>query len=371
MMVQPIRSTDGTGTLSYLVADERTKEAILIDPNIEDMKKIGEMIESAGVKLMYVLDTHTHVDHVSGSAELKRLYGSKTVMHENTKLKGPAEIQASDKIGVGETVRENIKMPVDRYVVDGDTVTVGSLAAQVLFTPGHTDNHIAVAVGNALFTGDLLLIGQAGRSDLPGGNAEQQYDSLFKKILPLPDNMKMYPGHDYQGLEFSYLGDEKTNNLFLQQRTKAEYVEFVNQFFPPLSEATASGNKMTLQCGVARVPQSSDNLRTLGPQELANLLKSENKPMLLDVRDPFELTQMGAIDGVVNIPIGELPMKLHELPSDKSTSLVCVCASGSRSTEACYLLQRNGYTNVKNLNGGTIGWIKSGFGVKRPTHVAG
>ena len=371
MILQQIRSTDGTGTLSYLLGDERTKEAILIDPNIEDVKKIGEMIESAGVKLTYVLETHTHVDHVSGSAELKRLYGSKTVMHENTKLKGAAEIQASEKIGVGETVRKNISMPVDRYVRDGDTVLIGSLTAQVLFTPGHTDNHIAIVVESTLFTGDLLLIGQAGRSDLPGGNAEQQYDSLFKTVLPLSDTMKMYPGHDYQDLEFSYLGDEKENNPFLQPRTKAEYVEFVNEFFPPLSEATASGDKMTLQCGVARVPQPSDNLQTLGPHELANLLKTGNKPMLLDVREPFELVQMGAIEDVVNIPIGELPMRLHELPSDKSTAIVSVCASGSRSAEASYLLQRNGYTNVKNLKGGTIGWVKNGFGVKRRAPVAG
>ena len=157
----------------------------------------------------------------------------------------------------------------------------------------------------------------------------------------------------------------------MQKRTKAEYVEFVSQFFPPLTEATAGGNKMTLQCGVSRVPQPSDSLQAIDPQELAEILKTGSKPVLLDVREPFELMQMGAIDGVINIPIGELPMRLHELPSDKTTSLVCVCSSGSRSTEACYLLQRNGYKNVKNLKEGTIGWIKNGFGVKRPTQVVG
>ena len=371
MKVQQIRSTDGTGTLSYLVSDEQTKEGILIDPNVEDLKEVGEVIKNAGVKLVHVLDTHTHVDHVSASAELRKFYGSTTVMHENTKRKGEREIQESDKIGVGETVRQNIGMSVDRYVQDGDTVRIGSLAARVLFTPGHTDNHIAILVEDALFTGDLLLIGQAGRSDLPGGNAEQQYDSLFHTILPLPDATKMYPGHDYQNLEFAYLGDEKKNNPFLQRRTKAEYVEFVSEFFPPLSEAASSGNKMTLQCGVARVPQSSESLPAVSPQELANLLKQANKPLLLDVREPFELMQMGAVDGVINIPIGELPHRLDELPSDKNASVVAICASGSRSTEAGYLLQRNGYKGVKNLKGGTIAWIKSGFPVKRPSPVAG
>ena len=370
MLLLQLRSTDGTGTLSYLVADEQAKAAMLIDPNTEDLEAIRRMVKSAGVTVTHLLETHTHVDHVSATPELKKLYGSQVVMHENTKLKDSSVIAAADKIGVGDAVRANLTIPVDRYVHDGDAVAIGSLTAHLIFTPGHTDNHIAVLVEDALFTGDLLLIGQAGRSDLPGGNTEQQYDSLFQKILPLPDSTRMYPGHDYQDQEFSYLGDEKRNNPFLQPRTKAEYVEFVQEFFPPLTEATAQGGKMTLQCGTTRVPQTSETLNNITPQELAALLKSNRPPIIVDVREPFELMRMGAIEGVRNIPIGQLSKRMGELPAEKDASLVFVCASGNRSAEACYLSQRNGYTNVLNLKGGTIAWIKNGLKVTRPSQVA-
>ncbi|MFN0158651.1 MAG: MBL fold metallo-hydrolase [Bacteroidota bacterium] len=362
MQVTQIRSTDGTGTLSYIIQDPATAVAVIIDPNKEDIPALEGLLIQTGARLTHIIDTHTHVDHVSGANPLREKFGAIVVMHENTKNKWKI-IDQGDKFGIGDTLRANAAITVDQYTRGEETITTGPLELRMLFTPGHTDNHIAVLVGDALFTGDLLLIGQAGRSDLPGGDPGQQYDSLFTTILPLPDSIKMYPGHDYEGNEFSYLRDEKRNNPFLQKRTKPEYIEFVKNFFPPIAEEAVRGGKMTLQCGTQRVMQPSDKVRNVTPSQLAELLTKAAKPHVLDVREPFELTSFGAIEGVQNIPVGQLVMRRGDLPADKAVEIVCVCQSGGRSLEAAHVLQSNGYTNVLNLVGGTVGWVKAGYKV--------
>jgi glyoxylase-like metal-dependent hydrolase (beta-lactamase superfamily II)/rhodanese-related sulfurtransferase len=361
MNVIQIRSTDGTGTLSYILADGAS--AVVIDPNVEEVQAIAQKIRSANVTLTHIFDTHTHADHVSGAGELQKIFGAKIVMHENTKNKW-AIVDQGDKFGIGDTLRANAKIPVDVYVNDGDEIRTGGMIMRVLFTPGHTDNHITLHADDNLFTGDLLLIGQAGRSDLPGGNAEDQYESLTNKILPLPDSTRIYPGHDYEKNEFALLGAERHTNPFLARRTKTEYVRFVQDFFPPLSES-AAGGKMTLQCGAQRVPQQSDRFRSVSARDLRKMIEEGFSGTLLDVREPRELTTLGAINGVRNISVRQLQQRVAELPSDKSTPIVAICASGSRSTEAAHILQQLGYTDVMNLTGGTIRWMQEGNPVIR------
>jgi glyoxylase-like metal-dependent hydrolase (beta-lactamase superfamily II)/rhodanese-related sulfurtransferase len=365
MDIQQIRSKDGTGTLSYLLTDSQAGTGVVIDPNIEDVEGITELIRRAGITLTHIVDTHTHVDHISAAGELRGRFRAEVVMHENTKNKWKV-VDQGDRFGIGETLRANAKVPVDRYVRDGDTIVSGGMTLTLLHTPGHTDNHLTVLAGNNAFTGDLLLIGQAGRSDLPGGSGEEQYDSLFNKILPLPDSLKIYPGHDYADNEYSLLGEEKRSNPFLQHRSREEYVEFVRDFFPPIAEATAAGGKMTLQCGTQRVVQPGEGLRSITPAELASQLSGGLRPFILDVREPFELAAFGAIEGVVNIPMRQLGSRMADLPVDKNTPIVCVCQSGSRSLEATHYLLRQGYSNVLNLSGGTGTWRRAGFAVVRP-----
>lgn len=363
MNITQIRSTDDTGTLSYLVSDDST--AFLIDPNVEDVSRIGKIIREKRVQLTHIIDTHTHADHVSGAAELQQQFGAKIVMHENTKNKWKV-VNQGDKFGIGDILRANAKIPIDVYVNDDDELTVGTLNPRILFTPGHTDNHISVLIEDAVFTGDLLLIGQAGRSDLPGGNTEDQYDSLMTKIMTLPDATKIYPGHDYEGNEFAVLAHEKQTNPFLKRRTIAEYVQFVQDFFPPIADAV-EGGKVILQCGAQRVAQAGDTFKNISANELREMLGNGSRPALLDVREPLELMMMGAIEGVQNISVRQLMMREQELPRDKSKPVVAICASGNRSVEAAHVLQQLGYTNVLNLVGGTGGWIRSGFPVERRT----
>ncbi len=364
MIFKQIRSNDGTGTLSYLLADPTTGRGILIDPNVNDLQKLIYTLEEEGVELAHVIDTHTHADHVSAAGELKKLFGATLIMHQETKNKWRV-VDEGDKFGIGDILRKNAALEVDRFVQDGDEIELDDLKITVLFTPGHTDNHISLSIQDMLFTGDLLLIGQAGRSDLPGGNTEAQWESLTKKILVLPDATKIYPGHDYENNTFSYLREEKIANPFLKIRTKDEYLSFVADFFPPLAEST-EGGAVTLQCGTKRVADHAEGFRDIDPAELERMLASDVPVTLLDVREPFELMAFGAIPGVINVPGTRLVSRLAEFEERKSEPLVVICQSGNRSYEVAHYLAKSGFTRVYNLKGGTSGWMYSGRAVERP-----
>ncbi len=368
MILRQIRSTDGTGTLSYLVADEGTKKGVLIDPNIEDIQQILSLAADLGVTMEQVIDTHTHVDHVSGAGELKRLLGTPLLMHENTRHKWKV-VGEGDAFGIGDILRANAALEVDRELRHGETISVGSVQLTVLHTPGHTDNHIGLLCEDALFTGDLLLIGQAGRSDLPGGNPKDQYDSIFNHVLSLPDTTRIFPGHDYEEREYALLGAEKRTNPFLRPRTEKEYMEFVADFFPPVVDTVQDG-KMTLQCGTKRVEMSTTAFKNISPGELAAALKTDQSFYLLDVREPIELVAFGAIPGVTNIPTREILTRREELPPERSDKIAVVCQSGNRSYEVAHLLAREGYVNVYNLKGGTTAWKMEGHPTIRPVQAA-
>lgn len=363
MIFKQIRSTDGTGTLSYLLADKITNEAVIIDPNFEDTQKFLYMIDEIGITLKYIIDTHTHADHISAAGELKNLTGAKVVMHEKTKDKWQI-VDQGDKFGIGDILRTNAKISIDKYVNDNDILNFGSLKLKIIHTPGHTDNHISVLCEDKLFTGDLLLIGQAGRSDLPGGDPSDQYDSLFKKILNLPENTRIYPGHDYENNEYSSIKDEIQNNPFLEKRTKDEYILFVKEFFPPVADLD-DGEKVILQCGTKRVSTTNEKFTNISPPELKEMLENDPSLYLMDVREPFELMAFGAIPGVNNLPTSQLSNRINEIPNDKNIPLVVICQSGNRSSEVSHFLNSKGYQNIYNLYGGTSGWVMNGFEVER------
>ncbi|MFA6467804.1 MAG: MBL fold metallo-hydrolase [Bacteroidota bacterium] len=363
LRVHQLRSSDGTGTLTYLLIDESSHRAAVIDPNKEDLEQIKRAIKEQRAVLEYVIDTHTHVDHISCANELRSEFSARTVMHENTKNKWKV-VDEGDKFGVGDILRANAKNEVDVYVNDGDKLPLGNSELTILFTPGHTDNHIAVLADGNVFTGDLLLIGQAGRSDLPGGSAEEQYESFTNKILILPDSTKIYPGHDYDDNEFVLLGQERRSNPFLQQQSKEEFVALVKEFFPPVAD-TVEGGKVILQCGTMRVATTVENFTAISSQELEKMMINEPSLFILDVREQRELTSFGHIPHVTNIPSWQLAKRLTELPP-KSQKIVVVCQSGGRSFEAAHMLVKNGFQKVYNLKQGTMGWMMSGKKIERP-----
>lgn len=188
---------------SYIIADEAKKEAAVVDPSFNADIIIQTCINQ-GLNVKYVIDTHGHGDHTAGNGEVKERFDSKIVAHKLSNVKK------------------------DLGVADGDTINVGSLPIRVIYTPGHTQDSICLLVDGKLLTGDTLFVGECGRTDMPGGSAEDMYHSLFK-LAKLDDSIEVYSGHDYGSNPHSTIGKEKKTNYTLEKRTLKEFVEFMSQ----------------------------------------------------------------------------------------------------------------------------------------------
>lgn len=187
---------------SYIVGDEEAGVAAIVDPAWE-VEKLMELCDRLGLKVSYVINTHSHHDHVQGDESVAKRTGARIVMHEQSPL---------------------LK---DMAVKDGDVIEIGSLKMTALYTPGHCPDHICLLVDGKLLTGDTLFVGECGRTDLAGGNSGELYDSLQKKILPLEDSIEVYPGHDYGPKPSSTIGHERKSNYTLKPRTREEFIEFM------------------------------------------------------------------------------------------------------------------------------------------------
>lgn len=193
-----------SSTYTYLLADRERHEACLIDPVIEHVGEYLQWIQECGMRLVYAIDTHTHADHVTGAGRLREFTDCATVIG----LESRAECA-------------NLK------VREGETIRMGSLALKVIHTPGHTDDSYSFLLSDRVFTGDTLLIRGTGRTDFQNGDSYQAYDSLFNKLLRLPDATWVYPAHDYRGWTVSTIGEEKQHNPRLKVRSAEEYAELM------------------------------------------------------------------------------------------------------------------------------------------------
>ena len=197
------------GCLGYVVADPDTRTAAIVDPEVEMVEPILDYVFEHGLKPVYVVDTHTHADHVSGARELKAKTTARIVMHE----KAPATC-------------------VDSRVEDGDRLHLGVFSMRFLHTPGHAKDLVSVMLPGRVLTADALLIGSCGRTDLPNGNAVRQYHTLYYTYRALPDELLVYPGHDYEGRERSTLGEEKESNPKMLFSSEEEFVEYMERENP-------------------------------------------------------------------------------------------------------------------------------------------
>jgi len=189
---------------AYIIGDEETKVAAIVDPAWE-VQKLLDICRDLELKVTLVINTHTHYDHVDGNSLVVQKTGAKVVNHESSRMRK------------------------DIAVKDGDTIEIGALKAKVIHTPGHCPEHICILVDGKLLTGDLLFVGECGRTDLPGSSPGDMYESLFHKILPLQDSIEVYPGHDYGSRPSSTIGYERKNNYVLKNRTREEFVRFMAQ----------------------------------------------------------------------------------------------------------------------------------------------
>jgi hydroxyacylglutathione hydrolase len=188
---------------TYIIADERNGEAAIIDPSW-DLDKIFEVLKKNKWKAKYVINTHSHFDHILGNEQIAEITGANIIQHENSQL--------SKHMAVSE----------------GDIVNVGDIPIRILHTPGHSDDSICLIVdGHLVFTGDTLFVGNCGRVDLPGSNAREMYTSLLEKVAKLDESLVVYPGHDYGPSPTSKIGKEKMTNYVLRPRSMEEFLQFM------------------------------------------------------------------------------------------------------------------------------------------------
>ncbi len=201
------------GCLSYILNDNSSKEAILIDPSAEvNTDEYLKYIEDNKLILKYIIDTHTHADHISSAGEIKNIIGSQIIMHKNS-----------------PTHKKDIAIEKDTEIDLGDT------KVKLIYTPGHTDESISIYVDGAVFTGDTLLIGGTGRTDFQAGDSEALYESIYEKLANLPDDTKVYPAHNYEGKTHSTIKDEKQTNPRMKM-TKDEFIKTLNEHKPEKPE---------------------------------------------------------------------------------------------------------------------------------------
>jgi len=296
-----------SSTYTYLIANKKGAEACIIDPVLEHIENYLKAIKDLDLKLVKVIDTHVHADHVSGISKLR----DKT--------------QCIACMGKSQNASEIVSMEVS----DNEKFKVGDLELRALFTPGHTDDSYCFLLNNKIFTGDTLLIGGTGRTDFQNGNAEDQYNSLFNVVLKLDDSVLVYPAHDYKGETVTTIGFERKTNPRLQVKSKQEYVDLMSSLNlpnPKLMDIVVPKNR---KHGVPLEIQMQFN--GINVQQLKTMM-NQKKVKLIDVREDFEIQRDGLIEKSIQVPYTQIENFFQNIELSQSTDqFVLYCHSGQRT----------------------------------------
>jgi sulfur dioxygenase len=311
---------------AYLITDAATGEAALVDPRADRIADYLREIAERAVRLRFVIETHTHADHLSGAAELRARTGAEVLL----------SARATSEVAT-------------RRLQHGDRVPLGGHEIQVLASPGHTDDSISLRVGGALLTGDALLVGGAGRTDFQNGSPEALYETLHERFADLPGDLTVYPGHDYAGHTHSTLAQERLTNPLLRLTDRDRFVSTLRagrQAKPADMESIVAANIR----GVTPSPR-------ITVEELARALGGADAPLVVDVRLPAEYGSMH-LDPSVSLPLDEIARRRIELPRERE--LVLVCRTGARARLA--VAELTGF-RTRVLEGGLVAWQGAGHPV--------
>jgi glyoxylase-like metal-dependent hydrolase (beta-lactamase superfamily II)/rhodanese-related sulfurtransferase len=328
-----------SGTYSYLMASRRGGEALIIDPVLEKVDRYLQLVNELDLKLVKAVDTHIHADHITGLGALRDRTHCIPVMGENAKVD-----------------------VVSMRVTEGDRLTIEGLSMDVLYTPGHTDDSYSFLMNDRVFTGDTLLIRGTGRTDFQNGSAREQYDSLFNKLLKLPDETMVYPAHDYKGDTVSTIGEEKRYNPRLQVRSVDEYVDLMSRLNLPNPKMMDVAVPANMRQGLAQDEIARKGWALTPVQALG--LVGRPEAAIIDLRERSEREKHGAIPGSVHAPYPDLQDNiraggiLHELANATSKKLVFYCAFGERSAMAVQAAQDAGIASACHIHGGIDAWRK-------------
>jgi glyoxylase-like metal-dependent hydrolase (beta-lactamase superfamily II)/rhodanese-related sulfurtransferase len=329
------------GCQSYLVGCESTCAAVLVDPEISQVDRYLALAARDGLRLHYVIDTHTHADHFSATQRLARELKLPVVMHRSS----PAPY-------------------VDMRLSDGEMLLVGKLRLQVMHTPGHTRDSICLLAEDRIFTGDTLLIGATGRTDLPSGDPLALYDSLFAHLLKLDPGLKVYPAHDYKGHGHSTIGQELAQNPRLQRRDRTQFVEMMQQLNLTMPTHITEALRTNMSGGKTVAQMLAEAAETVPFMSLAELNRriaaGDRNLTLLDVRER-EAFQAAHLPGAMHLPRGQLELKVNEALPDPTRRIVVYCEFGRISTLAAATLRQMGFVATVALDGGVKAWQEAGY----------
>lgn len=330
-----------SSTYTYIIADKKSKEAAIIDPVLETVDRDLKLIEELGLKLVYVLDTHIHADHITGAGEIRKRTQAKTAVSQE------ADVACVD-------------IPLE----DGQELLLGDKKIKVIATPGHTNTCITFSFEGMVFTGDALLIRGCGRTDFQQGSSDKLYESVHHKLFKLPDDTIIYPGHDYRGQTSSTIGlEKKFNPRLAETKSRDEFKKIMSELKLANPKKIHEAVPANLACGKSKEtrslhPQVVDGIPEVSCEDVfahAELVKSK-KVRLIDVRRPDEYNaELGHIEGAELITLGPDLTKFLE-NGDRSEEIVFVCRSGGRSGTATAESIKLGYKFTINMAGGMIRW---------------
>lgn len=332
------------GCQSYVIGCADTCMGAVIDPEVRQIARYQAIAAQHGLRIRYVIDTHTHADHFSAAKQLGDLLDVPIVAHRLSPAPYPT-------------------MRVD----EGDVIKVGNLRLTVMNTPGHTRDSMSLIASDRVFTGDTLLIGATGRTDLPTGDPEQLYDSLFNKLLKLDPKLRVYPAHDYKGASCSTLGEEIRSNPRLQKKERGEFVEMMRTLSLSQPEHLTEALRVNMS-GATSVAQILNEAAAQVPfmsmaEVKAKIEQPPNDFIVLDVREK-DAYEAGHIPGARHLPRGQLELRVNEAFPDPNLRILSYCEVGKISTLATATLRNMGFTRAVALDGGMKAWKEQGFPVE-------
>lgn len=341
-----IEELNNTPCKTYLLVSGN--EAALVDPVRERLDTYRAAFSERGLKLVMVLETHMHADHLMLNRDAKELLGASFFMHRAS----PSPL-------------------VDRHLNDGDKLALGGEQIEVIHAPGHTPDSVCYLVPGAVLTGDTLLIDGSGRCDFPGGSAGDQFDVVTGRLFSLPDDTVVWPGHDYKGRSSSTIGRERANNARFAGQTREAYIQLMANLglpFPEKIQQSLQVNQSGFEASEVGFPRVHEvaALAEISATDLARRLEQPGAPLLLDVREPEEFVgELGHVRGSLLVPLDALEHRLPKLIGYVDRDIVVVCRAGARSATAGAILRRAGFHRVLNLGGGMLAWAASGLPVQR------